>query len=78
MMRQGFIFDRKNYFLRFKQQDHEPLIEPVSKQIRHALDYFLEDLNRDRNQTIERFLNESMIEEIFLSLAQLLTSQDER
>jgi hypothetical protein len=74
-----FYFNRKNYFLRLKlNKDEHQSIEPINKHIQHALDYFLDDLNHNRTKTIERFLNEQKFNEIFLSLAQLLTCNDER
>jgi hypothetical protein len=71
-----FHFDRKNYFQRFKHNNDEQ--KNINKHIRHALEYFLDDLKHDRNKTIERFLNEENINEIFLFIAQLLSSDDER
>lgn len=80
-----FYFDRKNYFQRFQQHENDRLSSTtssetvhISKHIRHALDYFLGDLNRNREKTIERFLSEPDIEQIFLSLAHLLTCTDDR
>jgi hypothetical protein len=73
-----FYFDRKNYFLRLKLNNDEQSIEYVNKHIQHALDYFLDDINHNRNKTIERFLNEPNVNEILLCLAQLLTCHDER
>lgn len=72
-----FYFDRKNYFLRLKQQDVDRL-GSTSRHVRHALDYFLDDLNRNREKTIERFLSEPGLDDIFLTIAQLLSSNDER
>jgi hypothetical protein len=70
-------FDQKNYFVRFKinENEHEYL---VNKHIRHALEYFVDDLQRDRNKIIEYFLNERTVKEIFLSIAQLLSCKDDR
>lgn len=73
-----FHFDQKNYFLRFKQIDNQQENFIVTKHIRHALEYFLADIKHDRNKTIERFLSEQTVNEIFLSLAQLVSSPDER
>jgi hypothetical protein len=75
-----FHFVHKNYFLRLKRNgDEEQNVIPdhVSKHIRHALEYFLDDLKHDRNKTIERFLKEENINEIFLFIAQLLSCNDE-
>ncbi|UJR32015.1 hypothetical protein I4U23_019485 [Adineta vaga] len=85
----NFYFDRKNYFLRFiPHENHNNLtngdensqstINSISRNIRHALEYFVDDLRRDRNKTIERFLNESTLNDIFRSLAQLLLNDDDR
>jgi len=71
-----FHFDHKNYFQRFKQNDNEQ--KTITKHIRHALEYFLDDLKHDQNKTIERFLNEENINEIFLFITQLLSSDNER
>lgn len=73
-----FHFEQKNYFLRFKQIENEQNNITVNKHIRHALEYFLDDLKHDRNKTIERFLNEQTIKDMFLSIAQLLSSHDDR
>ena len=84
-----FYFDRKNYFLRFVPHDeksdilHEhdqahSTVNPINRSIRHALEYFVDDLRRDRNQTIERLLNEQSVNDIFRSVAQLLLSDDVR
>ena len=67
-----FSFDHKSYFQRFLCHD------PLSKTVRHAVEYFVDDLRRDRLQTIERYLNEPNIEEIFRALARLLLSEDDR
>lgn len=68
-----FYFQRKNYFQRFHQCD-----TVHTKSIRHALEYFLEDIKLNRQKTIERFLSEQMIRDIFISIGQLLLSNDER
>jgi hypothetical protein len=84
-----FHFDRKNYFLRFIPNDDKldiingdeklnSTINPISRSVRHALEYFVDDLRRDRNKTIERFLNEQTVNDIFHSIAQLLLSNDDR
>jgi hypothetical protein len=84
-----FYFDRKNYFLRFIPNDDKldiingdeklnSTINPISRSVRHALEYFVDDLRRDRNKTIERFLNEQTVNDIFHSIAQLLLSNDDR
>ena len=72
-----FYFQQKNYFQRLKQiHQQQDLIN--SKHIRHALEYFLEDIKHDRKKTIEYFLNGQMIRDLLISLGQLLLSTDER
>jgi hypothetical protein len=74
-----FYFDRKNYFLRFILNDnYNSTVNPINRSIRHALEYFVDDLRRDRDKTIERFLNEQIVNDIFRSIAQLLLSDDDR
>lgn len=84
-----FYFDRKNYFLRFISEENSNVTNidletsnitsnPISKSLRHALEYFVDDLRHDRDQTIQRFLNESMANDIFRSLARLLLSNEDR
>lgn len=84
-----FYFDRKNYFLRFINEENpsDTKIDfessniksnPINKSLRHALEYFVDDLRHDRDQTIERFLRESMVDDIFRALAQLLLSNEDR
>jgi len=85
-----FYFDRKNYFLRFVSNENKldmkindgekanSIDNPINRTIRHALEYFVEDLKRDRNKTIQRFLNEQTVNDIFRSIAQLLLSDDDR
>jgi len=74
-----FYFDRKNYFLRFILNDnYNSTVNPINRNIRHALEYFVDDLRRDRDKTIERFLNEQIVNDIFRSIAQLLLSDDDR
>jgi len=74
-----FYFDRKNYFLRFISNDnYNSTVNPINRSIRHALEYFVDDLRRDRDKTIERFLNEQIVNDIFRSIAQLLLSDDDR
>ena len=73
-----FHFDQKNYFARFKFNEDEQQTRHVSKHIRHALEYFVDDLQRNRDKTIEYFLNEQPVQDIFLSIAQLLSCTDER
>jgi len=68
-----FYFQQKNYFQRFQQND-----TTHTKSIRHALQYFLEDIKQNRQKTIEHFLNETMIRDIFISIGKLLLSKDER
>jgi len=84
-----FYFERKNYFLRFISNENKlniingdeklnSTINPIDKSIRHALEYFVDDLRRDRDKTIERFLSEQTVNDIFRSIAQLLLSNDDR
>lgn len=85
-----FFFERKNYFVRFVSDPdlpHDPIIEnniiktldkPISRNIRHALEYFVNDLRHDRNMTIERFLRETNVDEILRAVALLLLSNDDR
>ena len=84
-----FYFDRKNYFLRFISEENSNVTNidletsnitsnPISKSLRHALEYFVDDLRHDRDQTIQRFLSESMSNDIFRSLARLLLSNEDR
>lgn len=85
----SFYFETKNYFIRFvPNDDHSEFnneddkvnvsINPISRSVRHALEYFVNDLRHDRDKTIERFLNEKSINDIFRSIAQLLLSNDDR
>ena len=69
-----FHFERKNYFVRFVPNQEEP----TSRHLRHALEYFVDDLRRDRDRTIERLLNEPNVNDIFRSIGQLLTNPDDR
>lgn len=80
-----FYFDRKNYFLRFISNDLKineekanSIDNPINRTIRHALEYFVDDLRRDRDKTIQRFLTEQTVNDIFRSLAQLLLSNEDR
>jgi hypothetical protein len=73
-----FHFDRKNYFLRFIPNENEQQYLTINKNLRHALEYFVDDIRADRNKTIERFLNEQTVNDIFRSIAQLLLNNDER
>ena len=86
-----FYFDRKNYFSRFLTdlevdihqiigQYHQirTLDKPINRTVRHALEYFVNDLRLDRNRTIERFLEESNVDDILRAIAQLLLSNDDR
>lgn len=84
-----FYFETKNYFTRFvPDQEHLDIIndddklnlkvQPISKSVRHALEYFVNDLRHNRDHTIERFLNEQTVGDIFRSIAQLLLSNDDR
>ncbi|CAF3403831.1 unnamed protein product, partial [Rotaria sp. Silwood2] len=85
----NFYFDIKNYFIRFvPNQDNLDIINgddklnlsinPISRSIRHALEYCVNDLRRDRDKTIERLLSEKTVNDIFRSIAQLLLSNDDR
>ncbi len=76
-----FYFDRKNYFLRFVLNEDEKLNSTdnsINRSIRHALEYFVDDLRRDRDKTIQRFLSEQTVNDIFRSIAQLLLSNEDR
>lgn len=76
-----FHFNQKNYFLRFKSNDNESQdskLSRMNKHVRHALEYFVDDLKRDQTQTIDYFLNQQTVNEIFLSIAQLLLCDDDR
>ncbi len=70
-----FYFDQKNYFLRFISNEKD---NPINKSIRHALEYFVDDLRHDRDKTIQRFLSEQTANDIFRSIAQLLLSNEDR
>ncbi|CAF2125401.1 unnamed protein product [Rotaria magnacalcarata] len=84
-----FYFDLKHYFNRFVPNEDNLdvidgddklnlIVQPISKSVRHALEYFVNDLRRDRDQTIKRFLKENSVNDIFRSIAQLLLSNDDR
>lgn len=75
-----FHFDRKNYFRRFISQDNDSddRSTAISKSRRHALEYFVDDLRRDRIKTIERFLDEPTLQEVLRAIAQLLLNPDNR
>jgi hypothetical protein len=84
-----FYFDRKNYFARFISDENQILmkndqdksnttVNPINKSIRHALEYFVDDLRHDRDRTIQRFLTEQTANDIFRSIAQLLLSNEDR
>lgn len=87
---QKFYFDRKNYFARFvsdPEMQFEQIIDnnmikmidkPISRTLRHALEYFVNDLRNNRNVTIERFLRESNVNEILRAVGLLLLSNDDR
>lgn len=80
-MANGFYFDRKNYFLRFVSNDiktNDEKCNSINRSIRHALEYFVDDLRHDRDKTIQKLLNEQTVNEIFRSIAQLLLSNDDR
>ena len=84
-----FYFDLKNYFQRFVPSEEnfniiddndklKPTVNSISRSIRHALEYFVSDLRRNRDKTIERFLKEQTVDDIFRSIAQLLLHNDDR
>jgi hypothetical protein len=75
-----FYFDQKNYFLRFISNENKfnEKDNPINKSIRHALEYFVDDLRHDRDKTIQRFLSEQTANDIFRSIAQLLLSNEDR
>ena len=76
-----FHFNQKNYFLRFQSNETEnsnSTIYHINKHVRHALEYFVDDLKLDQNKTIDRFLNEQTVHEIFIFIAQLLLCDDDR
>ena len=75
-----FHFDRKNYFQRFASQDNDSDDQStaISKSRRHALEYFVDDLRRDQLKTIEHFLNEPTLQQVFRAIAQLLLNKDNR
>lgn len=85
-----FYFDRKNYFIRFisdenqfdiktdQEKTNNLISNPINKSIRHALEYFVDDLRHDRDQTIQRFLSEQTVDDIFRSIARLLLSNEDR
>ncbi|CAF1204358.1 unnamed protein product [Rotaria sordida] len=72
-------FEQKNYFLRFKLNENlNGKFYHINKHIRHALEYFVDDLKHDQNTTIDHFLNQQSVKEIFLCIAQLLLCEDDR
>lgn len=82
-------FDRKNYFIRFIAEENQiqikhdqetgnTTINTINKSIRHALEYFVDDLRHDRDRTIQRFLTEQDANDIFRSISQLLLSNEDR
>ena len=85
-----FHFDRKNYFLRFTPENDAKVDistddnqlkrtdQPISRSVRHALEYFVNDLRLDRNATIDRFLHEANVDDILRAIAQFLLSNDDR
>ncbi|CAF4421736.1 unnamed protein product, partial [Rotaria magnacalcarata] len=53
-----FHFDGENYFLLFVSNENNQenlIINPINKNIRHALENFLDDLRHDEIKTIENF-----------------------
>lgn len=77
-----FHFSYKNYFLRFQNNETDnsstSSTNRTTKHIRHALEYFVDDLKIDQNKTIDRFLSEQTVDDIFLFIAQLLLCDDDR
>ncbi|CAF0747156.1 unnamed protein product [Didymodactylos carnosus] len=84
-----FHFIRKNYFSRLVQEQQQQQIISLSstnstvssqttQKIRHALEYFVEDIRRDRDITIAKFLDELLVNDILINLAKMLLSDDER
>ena len=74
-----FHFDRKNYFRRFQQIDHEhnsSAFNHINRSIRHALEYFIDDLKCDQTKTIEYFLSQGSVDEILLSIVRLVFSDE--
>ena len=74
-----FHFDRKNYFRRFRRIEHEHdslTFNHINRSIRHALEYFIDDLKHDQAKTIEYFLTQDSIDEILLSIVRLLFSDE--
>ncbi|CAF4087307.1 unnamed protein product [Rotaria magnacalcarata] len=56
-----FHFGGENYFLLFVSNENNQenlIINPINKNIRHALENFLDDLRHDEIKTIENFLNQ--------------------
>ena len=85
-----FHFDRKNYFIRFTTEN-DPNVnidtdetqlkrtdQPISRSVRHALEYFVNDLRLDRNTTVDRFLHEANVDDVLRAIAQFLLSNDDR
>ncbi|CAF3561895.1 unnamed protein product [Rotaria sp. Silwood1] len=77
-----FHFEQKNYFLRFiKLNENDKLnskFSHINKHIRHALEYFVDDLKHDQYKTIDHFLNQEFVNDIFLFIANLLSCDDDR
>ncbi|CAF0818705.1 unnamed protein product [Adineta ricciae] len=74
-----FHFDRKNYFRRFQQIDYEhnsSAFNHINRSIRHALEYFIDDLKHDQAKTIEYFLSQGSVDEILLSIVRLVFSDE--
>ncbi|UJR14720.1 hypothetical protein I4U23_001713 [Adineta vaga] len=69
----------QNYFRRFQRIENEQetlTFNRLNRSIRHALEYFIDDLKQDQIQTIERFLNEDSIDPILVFIVRLLFSEE--
>ena len=76
-----FHFEHKNYFVYFKStenDDQNSVIYHINKRILNALECFVDDLKRDPRTTINYFLNEQTVNDIFLFIARLLLSENDR
>ena len=50
----------------------------ISRHTLHALEYFVDDLKQDSTKTIDRFLKEQTVNDVFLCIAQLLQCDNDR